>query len=146
MDLALSGGGQGWVDCRLQAQPDTQRGRGKSLLQEGDPARRSFAADDHPRQLCSVTSRSPRDKRGRPVVETDTATFFEVPKQPHRAGPSWDQIQNQTHARLQELRISRHHHRRDRAASAYLQGPVHVDRFQFKRQAAPALWNAVLAA
>jgi hypothetical protein len=81
-------------------------------------------------RLCGVTSRSSRDVRGRPAAELDMATLFEVSEQSHRTGPSWDQIQHRPHAWLQELRISRHHHRWDRTASAYLQGtgPIPIQR------------------
>jgi transposase-like protein len=52
--------------------------------------------------------------------------------------------QNWTHAWLQELRISRHHHRWDRTASAYLQGTVHLGSIPIQRPSC-AVWNAVLA-
>ena len=126
MDLSLSGNRQDGAHCRLQAQQDTRRSCSEGLLQEGNPARRSATAHDHPRWLCSIASCSTRDARGRPVAQTHETAIFQVPEQPHRAGPSRDQIQNPSHVGLQELRIRHHHHRWHRVASSYSQRPVHT--------------------
>ena len=126
MDLSLSGSRQDGAHYRLQAQQDTRRSCREGLLQQGNPARRSATAHHHPGWLCSIASCSTRDARGWPVAQTHETAIFQVPEQPHRAGPSWDQIQNPSHVGLQEFRIRHHHHRWYRVDSSCSQRPVRI--------------------
>src|ERR1700720_3261868 len=57
-------------------------------------------------------------------MEAHQAAIVEIPEQSDRTGSSGYQVPNQAHARLQELRLRRHHNRRRRTAPPYSQRSI----------------------
>src|ERR1700723_1940292 len=57
-------------------------------------------------------------------MEAHQAAIVEIPEQSDRTGSSGYQVPNQAHARLQELRLRRHHNCRRRTAPPYSQRSI----------------------
>src|SRR5258708_11546196 len=57
-------------------------------------------------------------------MEAHQTAIVEIPEQSDRTGSSGYQVPNQAHARLQKLRLRRHHNRRRRTAAPYSQRSI----------------------
>src|SRR5271170_4599002 len=57
-------------------------------------------------------------------MEAHQTAIVEIPEQSDRTGSSGYQVPNQAHARLQELRLRRHHNCRRRTAPPYSQRSI----------------------
>jgi len=146
MDLSLSGGGQGWVDCRLQAQSDIRRSRSKSLLQK------AIWHESRPPHTITLdgyraSHRAVREMRTDGLLSKRTRLrsskyLNNLIQQDHRG------IRARTRPMLgfknfSSVAIT--------IAGVELLRRIHkeqfsLSRFRLKDQAAPARWNAVLAA
>jgi hypothetical protein len=74
--------------------------------------------------LCTRTPVRFRYARRAVLIGQLETMIVEIPEQFDRTESSRHQVPNHTDARLQELRLRRHHHRRSRTTTACSQGPI----------------------
>jgi hypothetical protein len=91
---------------------------------KGAPHPRACSHQHYAGWLCRIASSSARDAERKRGMEAHQDANLEIPKHSGLAGSSRDQVQSRTHARIQALRLCRHHHCRSRATTLYSQRPI----------------------